>query len=430
MHPKPFLTVYFTKLNIMADKSILAKRVLFISRILVGLVFIFSGFVKAIDPSGFAIKIEEYLLAFHMDFMTSLAYPLAIIQSSAEVFIGLNLIMGICLISTAWLLMLFMSFYTVLTFILALTNPVTDCGCFGDAIKLTNWQTFGKNVVLMFPTLGVFLNRKCDSGAPNPGKQLMCMVNFILPTLISAYCLWHQPILDFRPYKVGVNIPDGMKTPEGAPSDVYENTFIYKKDGIRKEFTEQNFPWQDTTWKWVETRKKLVSKGYEPPIYNFTITNSQGGDITDQVLADTSYVLLIVSPKLEHASAKGMQMMNEVAMKANTLGFRTYCLTSSTTTEIEKFTDSYKPVFEVCTSDETTLKTIVRANPGLLILKKGTILGKWNYRDALRVDEIQSDLISGILRKGSANQERTMVVMVALIALVFYALILKNGGKE
>ena len=333
------------------------KVLITISRIFAGLVFVFSGFVKAVDPAGSAIKFEEYFVAFHLDFLIATALPLAVLLSAAEMMIGLNLLIGVRMKFTAWLLMIFMSCFTVLTLILALTNPVSDCGCFGDALILTNWQTFGKNIILFIPALIVFINR--DKGHPFSTfivEWALAGVNFLFPVLLSLYCLIHQPIIDFRPYKPGTNIPEKMSFPDGAAPAVYETLLVYEKNGQQQVFTESTYPWQDTTWKWVETKQTLISKGYEPPIHDFSITNAEGNDITEQVLSDSNYVFLIISPKLANASMKGMHRMNDLAMKANNLGFKTYCLTSSTNSQIEEFNNTFQPVFECCTTDETTLK--------------------------------------------------------------------------
>jgi len=404
------------------------KIIVLISRIFPGLVFVFSGFVKAIDPSGSAIKFEEYFLAFHLDFLVAAALPLAILLSAAEMMIGLNLLVGLRMKLTTWLLMIFMLVFTILTLLLALTNPVSDCGCFGDALKLTNWQTFGKNIILLIPTLILFINRKKLSHFSSSNKEwTLAVMNFMLPILLSVYCLIHQPLLDFRPYKIGTHIPDKMTIPDGAPMDKYETILVYKKEGVQQEFTESNFPWQDTTWKWVETRQNLISRGYETPIHDFSITNTEGIDITEQVLTDNGYVLLIIAPKLEQASMKGMLAMNELAMKANNLGFNTYCLTSSTSIQLDDFRNTFRPVYELCTTDETTLKTIIRANPGLLVLREGTILGKWNHTDIPDIREIKANLTSYILDNQRHCNERSAVIILALAVLVIYSVINKRA---
>ncbi len=401
------------------------RTLMLTSRIFAGLVFIFSGFVKAVDPMGFAIKFEEYFIAFHLDFLAFTALPLAVLISAAELMIGLNLLTGLRMKITAWLLLIFMSFFTLLTFVLALTNPVSDCGCFGDAVKLTNWQTFWKNIILFVPALVIFLNRKkFPPFSSRVFEWMLSGMNFLIAVCISLYCIRHQPLLDFRPYTLGANIPEKMIIPEGAPADQYETFLVYEKNGIKQEFTESNFPWQDTTWKWVETRQNLISKGYEPPIHDFSITDETGSDITELVLTDSGYTFLIIAPFLEKASEKGMHRMNDLALRARDLGFRTYCLTSSTNDRITQFTSSFQPAFSVCTADETTLKTIIRANPGLLVLRKGTILAKWNYTDVPDAGEIKADLLSFLLDNQRVSDERSVVIILVLAVALLYTCIM------
>jgi hypothetical protein len=237
-----------------------------------------------------------------------------------------------------------------------------------------------------------------------------------------VFCIRHQPLLDFRPYQVGTSIPEEMSIPAGAPADIYETVLVYQKNGINKEFTENDFPWQDTTWKWVETRQTLVEKGYEPPIHDFSVTTEDGVDITDVILQDSNYTFLIIAPFLEKASSEGIQRMNDLTLKATDLGFSVYCLTSSAEDHIVSFKETFQPAFQVCTTDETTLKTIMRANPGLLLLREGTILGKWNFADIPEAEEIRTNLLSCLLDRNRKSQERSSVVILALGVILFFLL--------
>lgn len=403
----------------------------FISRIFVGLVFVFSGFVKAIDPTGFAIKLEEYFLAFNLEFLLATVLPLSVLAAAAEVMIGLNLLIRTRMCFTAWVLMLFMSFFTVLTLILALTNPVSDCGCFGEAVILTNWQTFWKNIIIDLPTVVIFLYRRKYQPISTPLTEwALVILNIAASVAISVYCLLHEPVMDFRPYSIGTHIPDEMIIPEGAPLDQYETILVYEKDGVKKEFAEDNYPWQDTTWKWVETKQNLISKGYEPPIHDFSITSAEGFDLTEQVLNETWPVLLIISPKLENASTEGMQKLNELTMKGNALDFQVICLTSSSTDAINAFKATYAPAFEICTADETTLKTIIRANPGLLLLNQGTITGKWHYRDAPEPATLKQNMLPIALTAQNVTRERMSVIIIALLMLLVYVTIWPSVRKR
>ncbi len=398
-----------------------------ISRIFVGLVFVFSGFVKAVDPMGFTIKLEEYFDAFHLGFLHFSALPLAIAVSAAELMIGLNLLAALRMKFTSWALLLFMCFFTVLTLILALTNPVSDCGCFGDALVLTNWQTFGKNVILIVPAILLFICRKQFISLIMPAKEWgIVSFNFAAGCIISIYGIVYQPLLDFRPYKTGTYIPENMTTPPGAPVDQYATLLIYEKDGQRKEFTDKNFPWQDTTWKWVETKQKLISKGYEPPIHNFSITTLAGSDITKEILTDTGYVILFIIPDLEKSAEKGLVKINEMALRSRELGIKAIALTASTNSRIDAYKDLFQPAYEFCISDETTLKTISRANPGVLLLLKGTILDKWNYRDAPLPGNLKKNLLSPVILHQQNIQRRLTVIGLILLLLAVYRFLFRK----
>jgi triosephosphate isomerase len=213
-----------------------------------------------------------------------------------------------------------------------------------------------------------------------------------------------------------------MEVPEGAPVDVYETILVYEKDGNRQEFTDKNFPWQDTTWKWVETRQKLLKKGYTPPIHDFSITSPDGVDLTDSLLAEKGYVFLIISPNLSQASRTGFEALTPMALRARELGFAVYGLTSSAGDLVEAFTREVSPPYAFCTADETTLKTIIRANPGVLLLHEGTVIGKWNYRDAPRATQLKANLLSEVMLKQEKRGNTLVTVMLAFAYALCYGL--------
>ncbi|HKL66862.1 MAG TPA: BT_3928 family protein, partial [Bacteroidales bacterium] len=240
-----------------------------VSRYISGLVFIFSGLVKGIDPMGSMYKFIDYFTAFNMDALEPLAYVLGIILCTSEFIIGFAIITGIRMRIASWGLLLFMSGFTPLTLILAISNPVADCGCFGDAIHLTNWQTFYKNIVILVFAIIVFINRKSYRVISKPVTEwLVIAAMTVLFVLFTGYNRKHLPVVDFRPYKIGTDIREDMRIPEGAPADQFETTLIYEKNGEEKEFTLENYPADDTTWTFVDSETKLVKKGYTPPIHD------------------------------------------------------------------------------------------------------------------------------------------------------------------
>jgi uncharacterized membrane protein YphA (DoxX/SURF4 family) len=347
-----------------------------VSRIIIGLVFIFSGTVKAIDPLGSAYKFHDYFQAFNIGFLNSLSLPLAIFLCTAEFIVGFSVITGFRHRTGRWGVLILMIIFTPLTFILALTNPVSDCGCFGDAIHLTNWQTFGKNVVLIILAIALYVERKQVKDLYNKTLEWFIIAGVIV--LFIFFSLWnlrYLPVIDFLPYKKGVKIADQMVIPPGVSADEYRTTFVYEKNGIKKEFNLNNYPGNDSTWKFVDQKSVLIKSGYKPPIHDFIITSLNGEDLTQKVLSYQGYSVLMISKKLVEAGSKRLTEGIELGKYCMARGINFYILTSSGTDEVR----SYNNGLEFCSVDETTLKTMIRANPGYILLKDGTILGKWSW---------------------------------------------------
>jgi hypothetical protein len=347
-----------------------------VSRIIIGLVFIFSGIVKAIDPLGFTYKFHDYFQAFNIDFLNRLSLPLTIILCTAEFIAGFSVLTGLRQKTGILGVMTLMIIFTPLTFILALTNPVSDCGCFGDAIHLTNWQTFGKNIILLALAIVLYLYRKQVKYIFSTFTEWFIIACIILLFIFFAlYNLRYLPVIDFLPYKTGVKIADKMVVPEGVPLDAYRTTFIYEKGGIKKEFNLNNYPANDSTWRFVDQKSILIKKGYQPPIHDFIIASMNGEDITQKVLSYPGYSVLLISKKLAEADnkklVKGFELGNYCMV--NKMDF--YILTASGTDEVKNYNNG----LQFCSVDETTLKTIVRSNPGYILLKEGTIIGKWSW---------------------------------------------------
>ena len=289
-----------------------------VCRFLLAFAFIFSGFVKAVDPLGSQYKIQDYLEAFGMTSWLPSFFPIlaAILLSALEFSVGVCMFFGIRKTVTTTLALLIMVFMTPLTLYLALENPVSDCGCFGDAWVLTNWETFGKNIVLLIAAISTFRWKKLILRFITAKTEwLVSLYTILFVFSLSFYCLAHLPILDFRPYKIGKSIPEGMAMPEGAKPSVYETTFVLEKDGVRKEFTLENYP--DSTWTFVDTRTVLKEKGYEPPIHDFSLVEqATDEDITDDVLTDMNYTFLLVAHRIENADDSNIDLINEISFIA------------------------------------------------------------------------------------------------------------------
>ena len=349
-------------------------------RFLLAMLFIFSGFVKAVDPFGSFYKIQDYLTAFGILswFPTYLPLLFAIILSAVEFCVGIFLFLGVRRKIASILALLLMCAMTPLTLYLAVANPVSDCGCFGDAWVLTNWQTFWKNIVLLIAAVTVFREWKLIIRFITMKMEWMVsMYTILFVFVLSFYCLQYLPILDFRPYKIGVNIRSAMEIPQGAKPSVFESRFVLEKDGKQQEFALDNYP--DSTWTFVETRTLLKEKGYEPPIHDFSMMSlDTGEDLTDSVLSSKGYTFLLVAHRIEGADDSNIDLINEIYDYSVEHGYGFYALTSSPAEEIDLWREKTGAEYPFCQMDDITLKTIIRSNPGLLLIKDGTILNKWS----------------------------------------------------
>ncbi|MFC2129632.1 BT_3928 family protein, partial [Bacteroidota bacterium] len=311
--------------------------------------------------------------------------PLGIFLAAFELVLGIVLILGYQKKITYWVLLVFMSSFTILTFFLAIFNPVTDCGCFGDAIIMTNWQTFLKNVILMAFVLILFYSRKrAKNLMRNRLERILVFTFFIGSFILSIFCILHLPLIDFRPYDVGTHIRSEMEIPEDAQMDVYSTTLYYRnlKTGETQEFTLENYPKDTLLWEFATSESKLISKGYEPPIHDFGLTDEDVYDYTDELLTDDGYSLMMVSYDLEKADYGLLQSMNDWNNLQNISGdFNFVPITASGSSLREELAGELGLEYSFYSADEIMLKTMVRSNPGFVLLKNGTILAKWSHRD-------------------------------------------------
>lgn len=372
----------------MRKQSKTKSNILLIARIIFGLVFLFSGFVKAVDPLGTAYKISDYLEAFSLTSLDFLAFPASLLLIATEFTIGFNILFNVHLKASTWVASLFMLVMTPVTLYLAISNPISDCGCFGDAIVMTNWQTFYKNVVLcIIVAIIALLQNHTRPWLSNWGAWIVTLLPILISFGISIYCYNLLPIIDFRPYKIGNNIIEGMQIPEDAPLDKYETTFFYEKDGIEQAFTLDNYPAEDSTWTFVRQESKLIEQGFVPPIHDFSII-TEDGDITDLVLEDAGYTLLVISHKVEKASTKNIKCIKSTIANAKKAGAKVIWLTSSYSDDIEKFKSEYEINDTFGATDDITLKTIVRSNPGLVLIKDATVIEKWHHNSLPTKDKL------------------------------------------
>ena len=348
-------------------------------RFILGVTFVFSGFVKAVDPLGTCYKIQDYFTAFGILQLMPDIVPLAlsVFLAVMEFGVGMHLILGIRRRVTTLLALLIMLVMTPLTLYLALTNPISDCGCFGDALVLTNWQTFGKNVVLLICAVVVFMTPwNMVRFLTKKMEWTLSTYSIVFVFVLACYCLATLPIIDFRPYKIGNNIREGMEIPEGSKPTVFDTRFIMEKEGERQTFTVDNYP--DSTWTFVSAETIVVEKGYEPPIHDFVMESMETGeDITDEVLDDPGYTFLLVMHRTEEAEEGFIDLINELYDYSVEHGYGFYALSSSSAEAIEQWRDRTGAEYPFCIMDDITLKTMVRSNPGLMLIKNGVVLNKW-----------------------------------------------------
>lgn len=357
------------------------KYIVTLCRIIVGLLFIISGFIKLNDPVGFSFKLEEYFSpgVLNLDFLMPYALGISIIVVVLEVLLGVMLLIGFRVKFTLWSLLLMIIFFTFLTFYSAYFNKVTDCGCFGDAIKLTPWESFTKDVVLLILIILLFFGAK-HIGSPfgDGSKRFIVGLGLLVSAIFAYYVLNHLPALDFRPYKIGANIEEGMSVPENAPIAIFEYSWKFNVDGVEKVVvTNGDYPAVDGEFIDVETKE--VQKGYEPPIHDFTI-EKDGEDLAASFLKEPKLVM-VIAYDLAKSNYRAFVEIKEVTDTAIKNGYTVIGMSASGKDYTQKMKNEYQLGFDFYFTDETTLKTIVRSNPGVLVLEKGTIVQKVHYND-------------------------------------------------
>lgn len=365
------------------------KHLLNFSRYFVGILFIVSGLIKANDPVGFGIKLEEYYEVFHLDsLLGSTATFQAILICGIEIICGILLVLGIKAVQNAWVLLWMIAFFTFLTFVSAVFKVVTSCGCFGDAIPLSPWQSFGKDVILLIFITIIFRGRKQIQPHLNtPKAQNMAIVSSVLFGLgVGVYTYTFLPVIDFLPYKVGANIPSLMRIPEGASQDEYQMIYTLKhiKTGEQKTMTDKQYIetgiYNDNKWEiYGEPEKKLIKKGYQAPISDLIISDETGADYTNGILENPYYNFIVVASNLQSIDDKAMQELSNLSVRlTGDFNVRMIGLTANSVQDADKYSAQHRIKFEFFFVDAVPLKSMVRANPGVLLLKNGTIQAKWS----------------------------------------------------
>lgn len=387
-----------------------------VCRFVLAATFIFSGYVKAIDPLGTLYKLKDYAAAMSLNGLLPdwALVGVAIALGALEFALGVFMLFAVRRHVVSRITLAFMAAMTVLTLWIFVADPVKDCGCFGDALKLTNGETLLKNIVLS-ACAALVAWRPVDMARfiSRSNQWIVRYYTVAYIVITSVYCLYTLPIFDFRPYHVGMNIKQGMEIPEGAEQPEFESTFLLKKNGETREFTLDNYP--DSTWEYVDTRTVQTKKGYEPPIHDFALTSCDTGeDITEQVLTKKGYTFLLVSPRLAVADDSNFGDIDQIYEYAEENGADFYCVTASANDEIERWRDLTGAEYQFCNADETTLKTMIRSNPGLMLLKDGTIIGKWSHNALPQTDDLTAPLQQLTIGKAQndSTTERLLIVLL------------------
>lgn len=387
-----------------------------VCRFVLAATFIFSGYVKAIDPLGTLYKLKDYAAAMSLNGLLPdwALVGVAIALGALEFALGVFMLFAVRRHVVSRITLAFMAAMTALTLWIFVADPVKDCGCFGDALKLTNGETLLKNIVLS-ACAALVAWRPADMARfiSRSNQWIVRYYTVAYIVITSVYCLYTLPIFDFRPYHVGMNIKQGMEIPEGAEQPEFESTFLLRKNGETREFTLDNYP--DSTWEYVDTRTVQTKKGYEPPIHDFALTSCDTGeDITEQVLTKRGYTFLLVSPRLAVADDSNFGDIDQIYEYAEENGADFYCVTASANDEIERWRDLTGAEYQFCNADETTLKTMIRSNPGLMLLKDGTIIGKWSHNALPQTDDLTAPLQQLAIGKAQndSTTERLLIVLL------------------
>jgi len=379
-----FLTVLILEsvLVLLFNKRFGRAQIL-LSKAILGLLFIYSGFVKGVDPVGTQYRIEDYFMAFGTDWAMGLALPLSVVMNAWEFILGIIVLFSIRIRFTRWLLLLTMAVFTIVTINDALYNPVPDCGCFGDALIISNWQTLYKNLVIDALLLLVFFSAS-KSGSYFPAKvEAGIFIVFLLGFVwFEFYNIRHLPMMDFRDWKVG----NKMMHEDPLPKEYY---LSYKntESGEITEYLSPDYPYNDSSW--MATHEFVSQRVVDPnpPLHDLGIEDVGGNDVTPMIVENPDLQFVLVAEYLDETSLKKIEEINKFIESCNEQGIAFVTLTSSIPEEVEAFKSKYKLETEFYFSDDISLKSMIRSNPGLILLKEGVVLDKWHYNDFPKFEE-------------------------------------------
>ncbi len=348
------------------------------SRIFVGVLFIISGLIKANDTIGFSYKLVEYFDLFNLSFFAPYAVAFSMLICIFEIVSGVALLLGIYARLNAWLLLLLIVFFTLLTGYSAITHKVTDCGCFGDAIKLKPFGSFMKDVVLLVFILVIFSGIKHIRPLFNKVlMNILLSVSLLISTFFTFYTYMFLPVVDFLPYKIGNHLQELMIIPEGESKGEYEMLFIYEKAGEKFEFTVKTLPQDIDQYKFIDRIDKVIKEPFKPLIHDFKIYDEAGVEYTDSIFAKDTYKLIFVQLNIKDSRKGSGLQIAELSNQWMKQGLEFWALTASNLSEANAYKAENELPFNYFNMDGTPIKSMVRSNPGLLLLKKDKVIKKW-----------------------------------------------------
>jgi uncharacterized membrane protein YphA (DoxX/SURF4 family) len=348
------------------------------SRIFVGILFIISGLIKANDTLGFSYKLIEYFEIFGTEFLNDYAVAFSMFICIFEIASGVALLLGNFVKINAWLLLLLIVFFTLLTGYSAITGKVTDCGCFGDAVKLKPIESFLKDVVLLVLIIFIFIGQQHIKPLFNlVVVNIALFVATLVATFFTFYTFMFLPVKDFLPYKIGNNIYDLTLIPEGAPRDEVEMVFEYSKDGKVFEFKAEELPEDIDAYTFVDRKDKVIKEGFKPPIHDFKVYDANGIEFTDSLFKVKGYQLFVIQTKLENSRTASLASIKDLSEDWIKAGLPLWALTASGPEEAFNFQKQYQLPFAYYNMDAIPLKSMVRSNPAIMLMKDNVVIKKW-----------------------------------------------------
>jgi hypothetical protein len=356
---------------------------------LLGILFIFSGFVKGVDPVGTEYRIIDYFIAFGIDWAFPLALPLSVVMNAAEFVLGLMLFFNVKIRLSLWLTLLMMVFFTITTINDALYDPVPDCGCFGDAFILTNWQTLYKNLLILgFLMVAFFAQNKLKPWFSVKTEYTLSFLFIIAFVLFEVFNIQHLPMIDFREWKIGNRMVQNDKLPLRYFLK-YKNT----KTGKEKEYLSPDYPYDDSVWmsQWEFVDQRIVDPN--PKTTMLMLEDANRNNITAEIIENPGYQFMLVAYDLSKTDLSKIEEIQDFATSCQEKGYSFVMLTSSLPEEVEAFVKKNHLSFDYCFTDDVSLQAMIRSNPGLVLLKDAVVLGKWHYNDFPDFNEFEKEFV-------------------------------------